>query len=126
MLKVGGENVAPAEVEALLSTHPAVAMAQVVGRPDDEVRRGAGRVRRADAGTRRHRDELIDALPRPAGQLQAAARGAVRDRMADVGDQDPEVPAARDARGNLTNQAEADCPSAPRACNVSAALSSSP
>jgi fatty-acyl-CoA synthase len=35
MLKVGGENVAPAEVEALLSTHPAVAMAQVVGRPDD-------------------------------------------------------------------------------------------
>ena len=36
MLKVGGENVAPAEVEALLSTHPAVAMAQVVGRPDDK------------------------------------------------------------------------------------------
>jgi fatty-acyl-CoA synthase len=35
MLKVGGENVAPAEVEALLSTHPAVAMAQIVGRPDD-------------------------------------------------------------------------------------------
>ncbi len=34
ILKVGGENVAPAEVEALLSTHPAVAMAQVVGRPD--------------------------------------------------------------------------------------------
>jgi len=34
MLKVGGENVAPAEVEMLLSTHPAVAMAQVVGKPD--------------------------------------------------------------------------------------------
>jgi fatty-acyl-CoA synthase len=35
MLKVGGENVAPAEVEAYLSTHPAVKMAQVIGRPSD-------------------------------------------------------------------------------------------
>lgn len=33
-LKVGGENVAPAEVEAHLSTHSAVKIAQVVGRPD--------------------------------------------------------------------------------------------
>jgi fatty-acyl-CoA synthase len=36
ILKVGGENVAPAEVEAWLSTHPAVAVAQVVGKPDDK------------------------------------------------------------------------------------------
>jgi acyl-CoA synthetase (AMP-forming)/AMP-acid ligase II len=35
MLKVGGENVAPLEVEAYLSTHPAVQLVQVVGRPDD-------------------------------------------------------------------------------------------
>jgi fatty-acyl-CoA synthase len=35
MMKVGGENVAPLEVEAHLSTHPAVHLAQVVGRPDD-------------------------------------------------------------------------------------------
>jgi acyl-CoA synthetase (AMP-forming)/AMP-acid ligase II len=34
ILKVGGENVAPAEVEAHLSTHPAVKMVQIVGRPD--------------------------------------------------------------------------------------------
>jgi fatty-acyl-CoA synthase len=35
MLKVGGENVAAAEVEAYLGTHPAVKIAQVVGVPDD-------------------------------------------------------------------------------------------
>jgi acyl-CoA synthetase (AMP-forming)/AMP-acid ligase II len=34
MLKVGGENVAPAEVEAWLMGHPAVKLAQVVGVPD--------------------------------------------------------------------------------------------
>ena len=34
MLKVGGENVAAAEIEAHLQTHPAVKLAQVVGVPD--------------------------------------------------------------------------------------------
>jgi acyl-CoA synthetase (AMP-forming)/AMP-acid ligase II len=34
MLKVGGENVAPAEIETLLMTHPAVLLAAVVGVPD--------------------------------------------------------------------------------------------
>ncbi|GAM97762.1 long-chain-fatty-acid--CoA ligase [alpha proteobacterium U9-1i] len=35
MLKVGGENVAAAEVEAFLSMHPAVKMSQVVGKADE-------------------------------------------------------------------------------------------
>jgi acyl-CoA synthetase (AMP-forming)/AMP-acid ligase II len=35
MLKVGGENVAAAEIETMLQTHPAVKLAQVVGLPDD-------------------------------------------------------------------------------------------
>lgn len=34
MLKVGGENVSPAEIESHLSTHPSVKLAQVVGAPD--------------------------------------------------------------------------------------------
>ena len=34
MLKVGGENVAAAEIEALLGRHPCVKLAQVVGIPD--------------------------------------------------------------------------------------------
>jgi acyl-CoA synthetase (AMP-forming)/AMP-acid ligase II len=37
MLKVGGENVAALEVEAFLATHPAVALAQVVGVPDERL-----------------------------------------------------------------------------------------
>ena len=37
MLKVGGENVAAAEIEAYLSTHPAVKLSQVIGRADERL-----------------------------------------------------------------------------------------
>jgi acyl-CoA synthetase (AMP-forming)/AMP-acid ligase II len=37
MLKVGGENVAPAEVEAVISECPGVRVVQVVGAPDDRL-----------------------------------------------------------------------------------------
>ena len=36
-LKVGGENVAPQEIEALLSVHPAVTLVAVVGIPDERL-----------------------------------------------------------------------------------------
>jgi len=36
MLKVGGENVAPAEVEDVLSGHRAVGLVQVIGKPDSK------------------------------------------------------------------------------------------
>ena len=34
MLKIGGENVAAAEIESMLQSHPAVQLAQVIGVPD--------------------------------------------------------------------------------------------
>ncbi|NMG41702.1 AMP-binding protein [Chelativorans sp. ZYF759] len=37
MLRIGGENVAAAEIESFLSAHPAVRNVQVVGRPDDRL-----------------------------------------------------------------------------------------
>ena len=37
MLKVGGENVAALEIESFLAGHPAVALAQVVGVPDERL-----------------------------------------------------------------------------------------
>lgn len=37
MLKVGGENVAAAEVEAILDTHEAVELSQVIGIPDERL-----------------------------------------------------------------------------------------
>ena len=94
MIKVNALQVAPAELEALLATHPAVADCAVVGRPDE--RRGevpvAIVVARGDVDgeelmawmngrvaphKRLHDVRFADALPRtPAGKLLRRALSA--------------------------------------------------
>jgi fatty-acyl-CoA synthase len=60
MLKVGGENVAAIEIEAYLSTHPAVKIAQVVGVPHPRLQEvPAAFVELAD-GREADEDELIE------------------------------------------------------------------
>jgi acyl-CoA synthetase (AMP-forming)/AMP-acid ligase II len=58
-LKVGGENVAPQEVEAQLCTHPAVKLAQVVGIPDDRLLEVPAAYVELHAGASADDEELI-------------------------------------------------------------------
>lgn len=59
MLKVGGENVAAAEVEAVLAAHPAVELAQVVGLPDPRLVEIPAAFVKLNAGEAATPDELI-------------------------------------------------------------------
>jgi fatty-acyl-CoA synthase len=60
MLKVGGENVSPAEVESHLSTHPAVKLVQVVGAPDERLGEVAAAFVELAPGHEATEEELID------------------------------------------------------------------
>jgi fatty-acyl-CoA synthase len=60
MLKVGGENVAPAEIEAVLSAHPAVKLVQVVGVPDPRLEEVPAAFVEMKAGTSVTQQELIE------------------------------------------------------------------
>jgi fatty-acyl-CoA synthase len=60
MLKVGGENVAPAEIEAVLSVHPAVKLVQVVGVPDARLEEVPAAFVETKAGTSVTADELME------------------------------------------------------------------
>jgi fatty-acyl-CoA synthase len=60
MLKVGGENVAAAEVEAFLVTHPACEIVQVVGAPDARYTEVAAAFVQLRAGASSTEQELID------------------------------------------------------------------
>jgi fatty-acyl-CoA synthase/long-chain acyl-CoA synthetase len=59
MLKVGGENVAAAEIEALLARHPAVKLAQVVGIPDPKYAEVPAAFVEVNPGSRVTEAELI-------------------------------------------------------------------
>lgn len=60
MYRVGGENVAPGEVEEVLHAHPAVAQAQVVGVPDARLGEVTGAFVLLKQGQTASREELID------------------------------------------------------------------
>ena len=59
VFRVGGENVAPAEVEEVLLAHPAVQTAQVIGVPDTRLGEVACAYVSLRAGERAAEDELI-------------------------------------------------------------------
>jgi len=60
MLKVGGENVAAVEIESFLSQHPAVALAQVVGVPDNKLLEVAAAFIELRPNTNCSEEQLID------------------------------------------------------------------
>ncbi|MBX3577391.1 MAG: acyl--CoA ligase [Rhizobiaceae bacterium] len=59
MLKVGGENVAAAEVESFLSSHPAVKFVQVIGKPDERLGEVPVAFIERNAGAEASEDDII-------------------------------------------------------------------
>lgn len=59
MLKVGGENVAAAEIESVLNAHPAVELAQIVGAPDARYEEVAAAFVKLKSGAMASEQELI-------------------------------------------------------------------
>ncbi len=97
MLKVGGENVAAAEIEALLARHAAVKAGPGRRYSRSEVFRGSRRVRRVEAGRERDIGGALRLLQARGRRIQGAPRRTLRLGVADVVEQDPEIPPARES-----------------------------
>ena len=100
MFVVGGFNVYPAEIENVMSAHPAIGQVAVVGMPDDRLGEVgiAYVIPRPGAARRSRRDRRV--VPRADGELQGAAPGRDRRRApAERQRQGPEVRAARASGG---------------------------
>ena len=78
MIKSAAENIYPAEVEACVATHPAVAECAVIGVPDAQVDAEREGDRRAQPGRDADRRGDHRALPRPHRVVQEAAQRRVR------------------------------------------------
>ena len=96
MLKIGGENVDPMEVEAYLASHPAINAAAVVGAPDARLGEVAVAFVRLEPGQQVTEPEVIELLPRQDRELQDPAPRLLRRRVPnDRLRQGPEGEAAR-------------------------------
>ncbi len=93
MLKVGGENVAAAEVEGFLSEHPAVGIVQVVGVPDARYGEVPAAFVQLRAGAAAGEDELIGHCLGRIATFKVPRYVRFVDRVADVRDEGAEVPA---------------------------------
>jgi len=60
MLKIGGENVAAAEVESFLARHPKIRMVQVIGAPDDRLAEVVAAYVELNSGESMSRNEVIE------------------------------------------------------------------
>ncbi len=107
MVKTGGINVAPLEVEEVLLGHPAVEQAYVVGLPDRAQGRDPRRGRRAPRRPRRRARRAARLLQDGARRVQGAAgipADAARRAAGHGHRQGAEVPARRAARARASRR----------------------
>ena len=106
LIKYKGFQVPPAELEALLLTHPKVADAAVIGLPDEEAGELPGGLRRAQARPGGDRRGDPGVRRRPCGQLQA-------DPQADLHRRGPQVRQRQDPAKSPERPSHTKGPGAP-------------